>query len=95
MFRRTPRSLSAPGPDLELLLRAEVDDPAGLRAEHLQQWRDAARRVASTYKAWCAASWRERRSRYVSFLDALGHEERAARQVERNASALGAADAGS
>jgi hypothetical protein len=95
MFRRTPKTSSAAGPALELLPGTEVGDPAGLRAEHLKQWRDAAKRVARTYNAWCAASRRDRQELYVSFLDALRREERAARQLERDASVLGAADPGS
>ena len=57
--------------------------------EHVQEWRDASRRVARTYKAWCAADRRERRGRYLTFLDALVCEERAARQVELDTSRLG------
>jgi len=95
MFRRAKKSSSAPGPALELSTRAEIGDPAGPRAAHFQEWQDAARRVARTYKAWCAASRRDRRDRYFSFLDALAREERAARQLERDASALRAVDTGS
>ena len=39
-----------------------------------------------TYHAWCAASRSNKADRYGSFLDALKREERAARQVERDAS---------
>jgi len=92
MFRRKPKSSSAGDTALELLPGVEVGDPEGPRAEHLREWRDAARRVARTYNAWCAASRRDRHVRYVSFLDALRREERAARQLERDGSALGAAD---
>lgn len=60
-----------------------------VQAEHLREWREAARRVTRTYKAWCAAERRERRGRYLSFLDALVCEERAARQVELDTAGLG------
>lgn len=95
MFRRTPKSFSPSVGCPEPLPHARLDDPARLREDQLQEWREAARGVARTYKAWCAANWLDRRDRYLSFLDALGREERAARQVEPDASALGAADSGS
>ena len=63
----------------------------GVRCVHLREWRDAANQVVSAYKAWCAANWRDRQEHYNSFVDALGREERAAQQVERDASALAAA----
>jgi hypothetical protein len=86
------RSKPVPGSreDLAPSPGADVHDPAGVHAQHIQEWRDAARRVTRTYKAWCAASRHERRGRYLAFLDALLCEERAARQVEREASALDA-----
>lgn len=84
--------MPAPREDLAPSPRADVRDPAGLDAQHFREWRDAARRVTRTYKAWCAASRGERRGRYLAFLDALLCEERAARQVERDASAVGATD---
>ena len=65
-----------PGPD--------VGDPTGLRDEHLREWRDTANQVVNAYKAWCAANCRDRKELYISFLDALGREERAAHQVERD-----------
>jgi hypothetical protein len=68
-----------------------LGNPAGLRAEHLQEWRDASKRVMRTYNAWCVASRRDRHVLYVSFLDALRREERAAEQLERDASAPGGA----
>ncbi len=92
VFRRTPKSSSAAGSALESLPGAEVGDPAGLPAEHLKDWRDAAKRVARTYTALGAAGWRDRNDLYVSFVDALERQERAARQLERDASALGTAD---
>ncbi len=62
-----------------------VGDSVDLRAEHLQEWRDASRRVTRTYKAWCAGAPDERHHLHVAFLDALRREERAARLVERDA----------
>ena len=47
---------------------------------------------ARAYLAWCAAGRRDRHQRYAMFLDALRREEVAARQVEHDASALGAVD---
>jgi hypothetical protein len=64
-------------------VRAKPD----LRAEHLEEWREASRRVMRSYKAWCAAPRGDRHRLHVAFLDALRREEQAARQVERDASA--------
>jgi hypothetical protein len=65
------------------MLHPTLGDPAELQADQLQAWREASRRVLRTYNAWCAASRRDRHHRYVSFLDALRREERAAEQLER------------
>jgi hypothetical protein len=65
------------------MLQPTLGDPAELQADQLQAWREASRRVLRTYNAWCAASRRDRHHRYVSFLDALRREERAAKQLER------------
>jgi hypothetical protein len=92
MILRRSNPVPAPREDLAASPRADVRDPAGVRAQHLEEWRDSARRVTRTYKAWCAASRRERRSGHLAFLDALLCEERAARQVELDGSAVGAAD---
>ena len=73
----------SPGPAFEPSPAHEpADRPA---AEHLQEWRDAAKRVARAHHAWCAASRSEQQERYRSFLDALRREEGAAEQVERDA----------
>ena len=74
------------------MLPPTLGDPAGLREEHLEEWRDASKRVMRTYNAWCAASRRDRHVRYVSFLNALRHEARAAEQLEGDALAPGGAD---
>jgi hypothetical protein len=92
MIVRRSNPVPAPREDLPASGRADVRDPAGVHARHFQEWRDAAIRVTRTYKAWCAASRPERRGRHLAFLDALLCEERAARQVERDASAVRAAD---
>ena len=60
----------------------DLEDSAGLRAQHLQEWRDAAKCVVRTYKAWCAGSRPDRSRLYAAFCDALRGQERAARQVE-------------
>ena len=91
MFKRTSKSSSAAAPALELSPRADVADAAGMRGEHLREWRDAAKLVVSAYKAWCAANSRDRQELYISFVHALGREERAARQVERDAAGPAAA----
>lgn len=88
MFRRTPKS-PAVGPTLDLLRCAGVGNSSGPGTEHLQEWRRAAQRVVRTYKEWCAANWCDRHHLYVSFLDALGCEEKAARQLELDAGVLG------
>jgi hypothetical protein len=70
------------------MLQRTLGDPAELQAEQLQEWRDASKRVMRTYKAWCAASRGDRHLCYVSFLDALRREERAAEHLEHASSAL-------
>ena len=62
---------------------------AGVRVEHIQAWRDAAKEVRSTYAAWCTAGRRDSHRLYVVFLDALRYEELTARQVECDANAVG------
>jgi hypothetical protein len=89
MFPRTPES-PAVGPTLDPLRCTGVGNSSGLREQHLQDWRRAAQRVVRTYKEWCAANWRDRHHLYLSFLDALGCEERAARRLELDAGVLGA-----
>lgn len=58
----------------------------------LLDWRDDAKRVGRAYAAWCAADRRDRHRHYVSFLEALTREERAAHQLERVISRLDTAD---
>jgi hypothetical protein len=67
-----------------------VGDPANLPSQHLQDWREASKGVVRTYKAWCAAGRQDRHEEYLSFVSALGREERAARQVERDSRRVGA-----
>lgn len=64
-----------------------VGDPADLRSQHVQDWREASKGALRSYKAWCAASRQDRHEQYLSFLSALGREERAASQVERDSRA--------
>jgi hypothetical protein len=64
-----------------------VRDATDLHTQHLEEWRNASKRVMRSYKAWCAAPRSERHRLHVAFLDALRREEQAARQVERDASA--------
>ena len=87
MFHRTPKS----SPVVEPSSRADVSKAAGLRVGHLEDWRDAAKREARAYLAWCAAGRRDRDHLYAVFLDALRREELAARRMEHDASALGGA----
>ena len=82
MFQRTPKSSRVAEPSA----RAGFGYAPGLRVEHLQAWRDAAKEVRSTYRAWCTAGRRDSRRLHMVFLDALRYEELAARQVERDAS---------
>ncbi len=58
----------------------------------LSEWREDARRVGRAYHAWCAADRRDRGRLYLSFLDALTREERAAQRLEHVT--LGTADPG-
>jgi len=64
-----------------------VGDPADLRSEHLQDWREASNWALRSYKAWCAAGRQDRHEQYLSFLSALRREDRAAYQVERDSRA--------
>jgi hypothetical protein len=89
MFPRTPKSPGF-GPTLDLLPFAGLGNTPGLRAEHLQEWRRAAQGVVRSYKEWCAADRGDRHHLYLSFIDALGCEERAAQQLELDAGVLGA-----
>ncbi|HEY6692085.1 MAG TPA: hypothetical protein VI006_04495 [Solirubrobacteraceae bacterium] len=95
MPRRTKKSSSTVVSALEMSLCADAGDEAGRQAEHLEEWRVAAKELASAYKAWCAASWRDRRRCYLSFVDAFVWEEMTARRVQRGASALAATHAAS
>ena len=70
----------------------QVADPAYVRSEHIEEWREACKRVMRTYKAWHAADRRDRHALYASFLDALRAEERAAQRVEHDARATVSAD---
>ena len=88
MLGRSHKTAPAPQSAVEASAGSELADPARLRTEHLQEWRDAARRVMRTYHAWCAASRSNKAERYRSFLDALRREEMAARQVERDATSV-------
>ena len=83
MFQRTPKSSRV----AERSASAGLGDTAALRVEHFYAWRDAAREVQSTYRAWCAAGRRDSHRLYLVFLDALRYEELAAREVERDADA--------
>ena len=93
MPRLTKKSSSTAIPELEISLSADTDDGAG-HADHLEAWRVAAKELASAYDDWCAASRRDRRRCYLSFVDAFIHEETAARRLQRRAAALGTAHAG-
>ena len=84
MFPRTPKSPGV-GPTLDLLPYAVPGNTSGRWTEHLQEWRCAAQGVVRAYKEWCAAERRDSHQHYLSYLDALGWEERAARQLELDA----------
>ena len=84
MFPRTRQSPGF-GPTLDLLPSAGLGNTPGLRTEHLQEWRRAAQGVVRTYKEWCAANRGDRHHLYLSYLDALGCEEDAARRLELDA----------
>lgn len=90
MFQRARKASSG----LERLSRAEVDvsHAASPRIGQIEDWRDAAKREARAYKAWCAGRPHDRHCLYALFLDALRCEEIAARRIEHDASVLGAAD---
>lgn len=69
-----------------LVCMTQVSEPTDLHGEHLQEWRDASKRVVRAYKAWCASTRSDRHRLYLAFLDALRREEQAARRLERDAS---------
>jgi hypothetical protein len=58
-------------------------------AEQLEQWRNAAKRVARAWMAWLAVDRPDRRRAYTVYLEALADEEHAAAQLERDMFALG------
>jgi hypothetical protein len=65
----------------------ESAESARLKAEHLDEWRDAAKRAMRSYREWCASSRRDRSRLYAACYDALLREERAALLVENDSSA--------
>lgn len=69
-----------------------VANDADLRSAQLQDWREASKRVLHTYKAWCTAGRQDRHEQYLCFLNALGREERAAWEVERDSQSAVRAD---
>ena len=68
----------------------ESAESARMKAEHLDAWRDAAKRVMRSYKEWCAASRRDKSRLYSEFCHALLREERAALLVENDSPAASA-----
>ena len=68
---------------------------ASKHADHLEEWRIAAKELVSAYDVWCAATVRDRRRCYAYFVDAFVQEELAARRVQHGVSALDTPDAGS
>jgi hypothetical protein len=89
MFLRPHKSSPVP----ESSPAVQAGDAAARRLQTLLEWRDDAKRVGRAYAAWCAADRHDRQRLYVSFLDALTREERAAHKLERVISTLGTADA--
>ena len=77
---------------VKLARMSRVGDPVELRSAHLQDWREASKRVLRTYKAWRSAGRQDRHEEYLWFLNALGREERAAWEVERDSQAAVSAD---
>jgi len=65
--------------------------PASPREAALEEWRDAAKRVAREYRAWQAAERCDRHRRYVTYLAALRSEEQAAWRVAGMQAASGSA----
>jgi hypothetical protein len=64
----------------------QVSEATNLHAEHLQEWREASKRAAGAYEAWCAGNRDDRHRLHVAFLEALRREEQAASRVERDGS---------
>jgi hypothetical protein len=88
MFQRPRKSSPVP----ELSPRADASGAGGRTSRLLSEWREDSKRVGRAYHAWCAADRRDRGRLYLSFLDALTREERAAQQLEHVTSTLGTAD---
>jgi hypothetical protein len=74
--------MSGPAGSRTLAHMTQVSEAPDRHAEHLQEWRDASKRVLRAYKAWCAGSRSDRHRLHVAFLEALRREEQAARRVE-------------
>jgi hypothetical protein len=70
----------------ELDQATEVTERA--RAEHLRQWRAAARRVDRAWDIWLSSDQAERDWAHEVYLEALAREEEAARRLEQDARAL-------
>jgi hypothetical protein len=60
---------------------------SGAAPSGLETWGAAG---GAHYEERCAANWRDRHQLYLSFLDALGREEQAARPLKLDAAMLGA-----
>lgn len=59
-----------------------------VRAEHLEQWRAAARQVDRAWDVWLSSDQAERDWAHEVYLEALSREEEAARRLEQDARAL-------
>jgi hypothetical protein len=75
------------------LFQHELDQAPGVteraRAEHLEQWRAAERRVDRAWQVWLASDQAERDWAHEVYRDALAREEEAARCLEHDARVLG------
>lgn len=74
------------------LFQHELESPPQItervRAEHLEQWRAAARKVDRAWELWLSSDQAERDWAHEVYLEALAGEEEAARRLEDDARAL-------
>ena len=69
-------------------LESATEVPERVRAEHLEQWRAAARKVDRAWDVWLASDQAERDWAHEVYVEALAREEEAARRLEDDARAV-------
>ena len=69
---------------------SQAGESGNLKTERIREWQDASDRALHAYRAWCAATRGDRHGLYMSLLNALRREERAAWRADPAAPGQGA-----